>query len=495
MASPPHRVTRDVPPAGLGHWMGRVLEEFDRVGRDFDPDAVHDLRTAFRRCRTMAQTLRQMDPDSDWKKAMQASRKLFQNLGQLRDLQVARQWAIDLAPETDSFRQKLIETLAAKEQAAKTGVERAVDRFDRKAWRKWARSLPDRARRVPREGLAFQHLAIERWEEVADLQRRAMRSRSAISWHNLRIAIKKFRYTVENFLPKRYEAWGADLKKLQTLLGDVHDLGLLWAPLRRAGISTDATARDLWKGRIEAERKKRLTEYRELTTGPDSLWNQWRADLPQEKRLEAAAIAKCSAWGSFMDSDFAHSQHVRDLALELFDGLRETGLNEIFRGVRERRILEAAALLHDVGRSKIDSGHHKVTYQMVRDLPPPIGWTPEDMLWAALVARYHRGSEPRATHPGYGALSPIEQQRISWLAAVMRLADSLDGEHNGRVLHVSVQTTREAIHIRAQGYSEEMALTAEVAEKKHLLESLCGRPVIIRSAEIQPEMMARAASA
>jgi hypothetical protein len=77
----------------------------------------------------------------------------------------------------------------------------------------------------------------------------------------------------------------------------------------------------------------------------------------------------------------------------------------------------------------------------------------------------------------------------------MRLADSLDGEHNGRVLHVSVQTTREAIHIRAQGYSEEMALTAEVAEKKHLLETLCARPVIIRSAEIQPEMMARAASA
>ena len=107
MASPAHRVTRDAQPAGLGHWMGKVLEEFDRVGRDFDPDAVHDLRTAFRRCRTMAQTLRQLDPDSDWKKAMQASRKLFQSLGELRDLQVARQWAIDLAPETDSFRQKL----------------------------------------------------------------------------------------------------------------------------------------------------------------------------------------------------------------------------------------------------------------------------------------------------------------------------------------------------------------------------------------------------
>ena len=156
--------------------------------------------------------------------------------------------------------------------------------------------------------------------------------------------------------------------------------------IAKGGISADATARDLWKGRIEAERKKRLTEYRELTTGPQSLWNQWRAELPQEKRLEAAAIAKCSAWGSFIDSDFAHSHHVRDLALELFDGLRETGVNEIFRGARERHIVEAAALLHDIGRSKTDSGHHKVTYRMVRDLPPPLGWTPEDMLWTALVA-------------------------------------------------------------------------------------------------------------
>jgi CHAD domain-containing protein/HD superfamily phosphodiesterase len=475
--------------------MGRVLDEFGRVARDGDPAAVHDLRTALRRCRTMAQSFRQLDPHSDWKKAIQPSRKLFQSLGELHDVQVARQWAIRLAPESDSFRQKLLEILAANEQAAKAGVEHALDRFDRKAWRKWSKSLPERARRVPREGLAFQHLAIERWNEAAELQQRAMRSRSAISWHNLRIAIKRFRYTIENFLPKRYDQWGAGLKGLQTLLGDVHDLDLLWKRLRKAGISTDPTARELWKSRLDAERKQRLAEYRRLATGPQSLWGQWRAALPQENRLEAAAIAKCSAWGSFLDSDFAHSQHVRDLALELFDGLRETGLNEVFRGVRERRIVECAALLHDIGRAKKDSGHHKVTYEMVRDLPPPLGWTAEDMLWTALVARYHRGSEPRGTHPGYGALSPVEQQRVSWLAAVMRLADSLDGEHNGRVLHVSVQTTREAIHVRAQGYREEMALTAEVAEKKHLLETLCGRPVIIRPAEIQPELMARSASA
>ena len=57
-----------------------------------------------------------------------------------------------MAPETDSFRQKLLEMLAANEQAAKADVERAIHRFDSKAWRKWSRSLPERARRVPREG-------------------------------------------------------------------------------------------------------------------------------------------------------------------------------------------------------------------------------------------------------------------------------------------------------------------------------------------------------
>src|ERR1035437_7720243 len=47
---------------------------------------------------------------------------------------------------------------------------------------------------------------------------------SQVSWHELRIGIKRFRYTVENFLPRQHALWSGDLKELQDLLGEVHDL-------------------------------------------------------------------------------------------------------------------------------------------------------------------------------------------------------------------------------------------------------------------------------
>ena len=49
--------------AGLALWMERVLEECDRASVEFGADPVHDLRVALRRCRSMADGLRVMDPN------------------------------------------------------------------------------------------------------------------------------------------------------------------------------------------------------------------------------------------------------------------------------------------------------------------------------------------------------------------------------------------------------------------------------------------------
>ena len=49
--------------AGLAYWAQRVLEECDKASHEFAADPVHDLRVAIRRCRSMADGLRIMDPD------------------------------------------------------------------------------------------------------------------------------------------------------------------------------------------------------------------------------------------------------------------------------------------------------------------------------------------------------------------------------------------------------------------------------------------------
>ena len=52
---------------GIGHWMECVLQECEKAGRGFAPEPVHDLRVALRRCRSLADGMRFIDPDPSWK--------------------------------------------------------------------------------------------------------------------------------------------------------------------------------------------------------------------------------------------------------------------------------------------------------------------------------------------------------------------------------------------------------------------------------------------
>ena len=90
------------PKLGLRAWMERVLVECDRAATGFDVDAVHDLRVALRRCRSLADGLMAIDPDSSWKEMKKAGRKLFQALGELRDMQVMAEWIEKLGGASDS---------------------------------------------------------------------------------------------------------------------------------------------------------------------------------------------------------------------------------------------------------------------------------------------------------------------------------------------------------------------------------------------------------
>src|ERR1700724_1864622 len=92
---------RPKPKLGLRAWMERVLVECDRAAAGFESDPVHDLRVALRRCRSLADGLMALDPDSSWKNVKKAGRKLFQALGELRDMQVMQEWIEKLSDAND----------------------------------------------------------------------------------------------------------------------------------------------------------------------------------------------------------------------------------------------------------------------------------------------------------------------------------------------------------------------------------------------------------
>src|SRR5262249_60000352 len=104
----------------------------------------------------------------------------------------------------------------------------SLNEFDIDQWQKWSKYLSLRIAHYPEDGELFQGLALARWHDARELHQTAARTRSKTALHQLRIGIKKFRYVVENFLPTTHKQIGKGLKEVQDLLGEVHDLDVLW---------------------------------------------------------------------------------------------------------------------------------------------------------------------------------------------------------------------------------------------------------------------------
>jgi CHAD domain-containing protein len=493
--------------------MLRALEECEHVSTDFGADPVHDLRVCLRRCRSLADGLMALDPDPNWKTMKKAGKRLFQRLGALRDIQVTMEWVEKLHPTrverapspamptsdqvslaapnesspADPAAQALLRILAAREQEQKLEAHAALEEFDRKQWRQWSRSLPARAARIRLGSALFKHLALERWTQARELHNRALRNRSQTAFHALRIGIKRFRYIVENFLPAEHKAWSNDLKAMQDLLGEVHDLDVLWATAVSCHVFPDADSRTRWHERIVEERTKRIDRYRAKMLGDNSLWQVWRAALPQGKQIQVLATQRMKLWANGLDPDFPHSERVASLALQLYDGLLATGWQPSVDGISARSSLLAAALLHDVGKSKGEKGHHKTSFDMIRAHGNPLGWKPADLQRAAAVARFHRGALPTRKHKDLRDLLPDEQKATIQLAAVLRLANALDAGHDGHIRRVQIESGQirskgnEALIVAAEGYSPLGKSAQTIAAERHLLETVLRRPVVVRS--------------
>lgn len=270
--------------------MERVLLKAEEARHGWDADAVHDLRVALRRCRTMADALSEVNPGPGWRKLKKASRGLFNRLGTLRDTQVEKEWVKKLAAPDDPVRRYMLRALSAEERRQRDEAARALGKFERKEWRKSSKHLAERAHFFPLESVVFQRLALSSLNEAVELHRRARKSRSRVAWHRLRIGLKQFRYIVENFLPARYAAWGEDLSHMQDLLGDVHDLDVLRVEIRRRCAERDPAALAAWLERIERERKARLEEFRAKTNDKEFLWLAWRGGLQGGNTIQAVSL-------------------------------------------------------------------------------------------------------------------------------------------------------------------------------------------------------------
>lgn len=275
---------------GLDVWMDRVVERARKIEPSWRDDDVHDLRVALRRCRTMAEALREVNPAPGWRKLRKSTRDLFRVLGDLRDVQVERGWIKRLSEPGDSGRKQMLRLLARQEKRHRKSASEALGEFDAKQWRNLARKLAPKGQFFPLESVVFQRLALAKLSDAAALYRRALHKPSPAAWHEVRMGIKEFRYIVENFLPQRYELWSASLKEAQDLLGNAHDLDVLETEIRRHTEELGEAPAAEWREKIAAERNRHLGKFLAAAQSSYSIWEKWRTGFRAEQVIKATAF-------------------------------------------------------------------------------------------------------------------------------------------------------------------------------------------------------------
>lgn len=122
-----------------------------------------------------------------------------------------------------------------------------------------------------------------------------------------------------------------------------------------------------------------------------------------------------------------HNQHVRRLALQLFDGLQPWhGMTDF-----EREVLGAAALIHDIGMAVEYFDHHRHGRFLVTASSMP-GFSHREQALVAILVGAHRRGRPKVGDLAV-LLAPGDDARVAKLAGMLRLAEYLERTKAQRV--------------------------------------------------------------
>jgi exopolyphosphatase/guanosine-5'-triphosphate,3'-diphosphate pyrophosphatase len=161
------------------------------------------------------------------------------------------------------------------------------------------------------------------------------------------------------------------------------------------------------------------------------------------------------------DTDFAHVEHVAKLSLELWDGLAAAGVH---RGdPKERELLWATAMLHDIGTAIDYDDHHKHSRYLILSAGLP-GYSPRETALIGQAARYHRKG-----NPSLGEFSALardgDEALLSRLAASVRIAEQLERSRDQAVQTCGVQVANGKVELRLVA-SEDVTIARWATERQ-----------------------------
>lgn len=220
-------------------------------------------------------------------------------------------------------------------------------------------------------------------------------------------------------------------------------------------------------------------------TGYDGIWISghglregtfYRSFLKPPYRLRHVRTFSISNLAARYGLEAPHHGHVRRLASQIFHGLAPLhGL-----GKEEAELLDAAALLHDIGIAVDFYRHHRHgAYVLGSDALP--GFTHREQALLQLLVRYHHGGTPR--FEGYEVLMRAGDKRLlARLAACLRLAESLERSQAGRIKRVRVELGTDAALLRLTAEEEPAVEIWETTKHGALFQQAFGKRLVLSTA-------------
>lgn len=173
-------------------------------------------------------------------------------------------------------------------------------------------------------------------------------------------------------------------------------------------------------------------------------------------------------------TDHGHAEHVAHFAQQIFRELRHLhGLE-----AKHELLLRVAAILHEVGMFVNAREHHKHSMYLILNTEL-FGISTEDRIIVALLARYHRRYNPESNHPHFSELSREERMIVFKLAAILRIADSLDRSHSQRIKTIHLRPQGNRLLIQTPGVDDTTIEQLAVNSKCDLFREIFGFEVLL----------------
>jgi exopolyphosphatase/guanosine-5'-triphosphate,3'-diphosphate pyrophosphatase len=141
-------------------------------------------------------------------------------------------------------------------------------------------------------------------------------------------------------------------------------------------------------------------------------------------------------------------------------------------------LLNMACLLHEIGTFISSNSHHKHSLYILSHTPI-FGLGRRDTRIVANVARYHRRSPPKSSHPAYQTLSRRDRMVVQQLSAILRVADALARSRGRRITRIHCERREDTLFIQVPGVENLHLENSALRVKGRMFQQVFGMNVIL----------------